>query len=92
MLMGGGGRADPGMGEVKGCQIPPYWDAEGRRRKIVSLLRYRNTVSPIPTGFKTRSGRTLLSFAVENGKHLVVSYKYNRATDGTGRCQPEHTG
>jgi len=72
MLMGGGGRADPGMGEVKGCQIPPYWDAEGRRRKIVSLLRYRNTVSPIPTGFKTRSGRTLLSFAVENGKHLVV--------------------
>jgi len=30
MLMGGG-RDDPGMGEVKGCHIPLYWAAEGRR-------------------------------------------------------------
>ena len=62
-----GGRVDPGMGEEKGGHISLYWAAEGRHSRIVGLLRYRNTVSPIPTGLKTGSGRTLLPFAVENG-------------------------
>ena len=72
----GGGRVDPGMGEVRGGHISLHWVAEGKNPRIVSLFRYRNTVSPIPAGFQTRSGQIILLFAVKKGQHIVVRYSY----------------